>query len=175
MKLVFNLKDKLLWIHNFLPNYEYQRIHNEMFKERKKLKYQNTNKIWDKSLITNLNPPTRLDIDPNYFNFYKTLILHQPFIKINNRNIKFVIHNMDKYSGINWHNDGIHQYGITYYINKRWNPSWGGEFMFKYEGNHGYIPVVGNSLIIIKAPMLHKVNPVLSPIVPRLSVQSFVN
>jgi Rps23 Pro-64 3,4-dihydroxylase Tpa1-like proline 4-hydroxylase len=61
---------------------------------------------------------------------------------------------MSKNSGINWHEDGHVGYGVTYYINKRWNPDWGGEFMFKYNGNHGYLPVVGNSLVIIKTPML---------------------
>jgi Rps23 Pro-64 3,4-dihydroxylase Tpa1-like proline 4-hydroxylase len=81
---------------------------------------------------------------------------------------------MSKNSGINWHEDGHVGYGVTYYINKRWNPNWGGEFMFKYNGNHGYLPVVGNSLVVIKTPMLHKVNPVLSPIIPRLSIQSFI-
>jgi len=46
--------------------------------------------------------------------------------------------------------------------------------MFKTEYNHGYIPVIGNSLVIIKSPMDHKVNPVLSPIVPRISIQMFI-
>ena len=174
MKLIYNLKDKLFWIHNFLPNHEYKRIHNEIFKERKKLKYENSSKTWQKTLTNNLTPPNRLDIDPNYFNFYKTLLLHQPFIKINNKYVNFIIHNMSKNSGINWHEDGHVGYGVTYYINKRWNPDWGGEFMFKYKGNHGYLPVVGNSLVIIKTPMYHKVNPVLSPIISRLSIQSFI-
>jgi Rps23 Pro-64 3,4-dihydroxylase Tpa1-like proline 4-hydroxylase len=174
MKLIYNLEDKLFWIHNFLPNHEYKRIHNEIFKERKKLKYQNVSKTWQKTLTNNLTPPNRLDINPNYFNFYKTLLLHQPFIKINSKDVSFIIHNMGKNSGINWHRDSLKSYGITYYINKRWNPDWGGEFMFKHNGNHGYLPVVGNSLVIIKTPMFHKVNPVLSPIIPRLSVQSFI-
>jgi hypothetical protein len=105
MKLIYKLEDKLFWIHNFLPNHEYKRIHNEIFKERKKLKYENSSKTWHNTLTNNLTPPNRLDIDPNYFNFYKTLLLHQPFIKINNKNINFVIHNMSKNSGINWHED----------------------------------------------------------------------
>ena len=173
MKLIYNLEDKLFWIHNFLPNHEYKRIHNEIFKERKKLKYQDSSKTWDHKLTDNLVPPNRLDISPSYFNFYKTLLLHQPFIKINNK-INFMNYNMHKNSGINWHEDGHVGYGLTYYINKRWNPDWGGEFMFKYKGNHGYLPVVGNSLVIIKTPMYHKVNPVLNPIISRLSIQSFI-
>lgn len=174
MKLVYNLEDKLFWIHNFLPNQEYKRIHNEIFKERKKLKYQNSNKTWEKILTDNLTPPSRLDIDPSYFSFYKTLLLHQPFIKINSKNINFIIHGMSNNSGINWHDDGHVGYGVTYYINKRWNFNWGGEFMFKHNGNHGYLPVVGNSLVIIKTPMTHKVNTVLSPIISRFSIQSFI-
>jgi Rps23 Pro-64 3,4-dihydroxylase Tpa1-like proline 4-hydroxylase len=81
---------------------------------------------------------------------------------------------MRKNAGINWHADSHVSHGVTYYINKRWNPDWGGEFMFKADGNHGYLPVVGNSLVIIKTPMFHKVNPVLSPSIPRISIQSFI-
>ena len=29
MKLVYNFKDKLFWIHNFLPYHKYKQIHNE--------------------------------------------------------------------------------------------------------------------------------------------------
>lgn len=174
MRLVYQLEDKLFWIQNFLPNHEYKRIHNEMFKERKKLRYENTKETWNKGLINNLKPPTKLVIDPSYFNFYKILLLHQPFIKINEKDFGFTIHQMNKNSGINWHPDPHVHYGVTYYVNKRWNGDWGGEFMFQHKGNHGFIPVVGNSLIIIKTPMLHKVNTVLSPNIPRLSVQSFI-
>jgi Rps23 Pro-64 3,4-dihydroxylase Tpa1-like proline 4-hydroxylase len=81
---------------------------------------------------------------------------------------------MRKNAGINWHADSHVSYGVTYYINKRWNPDWGGEFMFKADGNHGYLPVVSNSLVIIKTPMFHKVNPVLSSFIPRISIQSFI-
>ena len=38
----------------------------------------------------------------------------------------------------------------------------------------GYIPFVGNSLVLIKTPLLHKVNTVLSPVLPRLSIQMFI-
>ena len=46
--------------------------------------------------------------------------------------------------------------------------------MFNSENGHGYIPIVGNSLVIIKSPLEHKVNPVLSPIIPRISIQMFI-
>ena len=46
--------------------------------------------------------------------------------------------------------------------------------MFTSKNGHGYIPVVGNSLVLIKSPLEHKVNPVLSQIVPRVSVQMFM-
>jgi hypothetical protein len=81
MKLMYNLKDKLFWIHNFLPNHEYKSIHNEIFKERKKLKYQNSSKVWHNKLIENLTPPNRIEIDSSYFDFYKTMLFHQPFVK----------------------------------------------------------------------------------------------
>ena len=78
------------------------------------------------------------------------------------------IHYMEKGAGINWHNDASWKYGATYYLNNRWNQNWGGEFMFTSKNGHGYIPIVGNSLVIIKSPLEHKVNPVLSPLIPKL-------
>ena len=84
------------------------------------------------------------------------------------------IHYMKKGSGINWHNDYKWKYGATYYINRRWHPQWGGEFMFTDGAGHGWIPVTGNSLVIIKSPIQHKVNPVLTNIMPRISIQMFM-
>jgi Rps23 Pro-64 3,4-dihydroxylase Tpa1-like proline 4-hydroxylase len=175
MKLIYNIEDKFFWIHNFLPNHEYERIHNAIFKENKKIKYEDSSKTWETKLINNLTSPNRIDINSSYFYFYKTLLFHQPFIKLNSKNINFMIYKMHKNSGINWHSDSHVDYGVTYYINKRWNSNWGGEFMFKHNNNYGYLPVVGNSLVIIKTPMHHKVNPVLSSIIPRFTIQSFIN
>ena len=84
------------------------------------------------------------------------------------------IHFMQKGSGINWHNDRNWKYGATYYINHRWNQQWGGEFMFADTAAHGFLPITGNSLVIVKSPFDHKVNTVLSPIIPRISVQMFM-
>ena len=174
MKLVYRIEDKFFWIHNFLPENEYKLIHNKVFKERKKLNYNSTKNTWQKQLIDNLNAPDKVSVKDNDFDFYKQSLLKLPFLKHKHSNIELLIHNMRKNAGINWHADSHVSYGVTYYINKRWNPDWGGEFMFKADGNHGYLPVVGNSLVIIKTPMFHKVNPVLSPSIPRISIQSFI-
>ena len=175
MKLVYNLEDKLFYIQNFLPNHEYKRIHNEVFKSRKQLKYNKVDTYWEKELINNLkNIPKTVTIKQEYFNFYKTLLLHQPFVKIDKKDFGFKLTSMENGSGINWHGDGIYNYGITFYVNKIWNEQWGGEFMFHHNNTKGYLPIVGNSVIIIKTPMKHKVNTVLSPIIPRMTIQSFI-
>jgi len=46
--------------------------------------------------------------------------------------------------------------------------------MFSYNNQNNFIPVVGNSLVIIKTPLLHKVNPILVNYIPRISIQSFI-
>ena len=81
---------------------------------------------------------------------------------------------MKKGAGINWHDDNKWKYGATYYVNRRWNRDFGGEFMFSHDHSQGWVPVVGNSLVIVKSPMLHKVNPVLTSAMPRISVQVFI-
>ena len=82
---------------------------------------------------------------------------------------------MSDESGINWHDDSGHQYGITYYINRRWNIKFGGEFLFTNKNVNGFIPLVGNSMVIIKAPLKHKVTPVMKPLIPRKTIQIFVD
>ena len=77
-------------------------------------------------------------------------------------------------SGINWHNDETHKYGITYYINHRWNDLFGGELLFKDTYSKGFIPLVGNSIVIIKSPFGHKVAPIMNPLIPRKTIQIFV-
>lgn len=173
MKLILNLKDKLFWIHNFLPKKFYKELHYTIFKENK-IVSEDVSSKWEKSLLENLKPPQRLGVAETFNKQYTTLLRHQPFLNLIKSNITFVVHKMNRFSGITWHGDEGHKYAATFYINKRWNHNWGGEFMFNDEIGSGYIPIVGNSLILIKAPLIHKVNTVLSPNVPRLTIQSFI-
>ena len=176
MNLAFNFHDKLLWIQNFLDYPTYKGIHDSIFKERKKINLHTSKGIWSEDLINNIVPPKRVGVQ-NYppFEKLKTLTQHNQFYQLKNfKSITSNIHYMEKGAGINWHNDGNWKYGATYYINNKWNTQFGGELMFKSENGHGYIPIVGNSLVIIKSPLEHKVNPVLSPIIPRISIQMFI-
>ena len=131
---------------------------------------------WPEHLITNLNAPDTVEIS-NYkpFDMLKTLVSHNVFFQLQEvKNINTVVHSMKKGAGINWHNDGNYKYGATYYLNHKWHEQWGGEFMFKGPSGHGFLPVVGNSLVVVKSPLDHKVNPVLTNIIPRISIQLFM-
>ena len=112
MRLAFQIPDKLYWIHNFLSDSQYARIHKAVYKERKQLKYQSTLKVWDKALINNLQPPDRLPVDSIYFSFYETLLRHNFIFPIQGRKISYTIHNMKFGSGINWHDDLTYKYGL---------------------------------------------------------------
>ena len=123
-----------------------------------------------------MQPPKRVEVS-NYppFEKLKTLIRHNPYCLLPKLDhMTTTIHYLEKGTGINWHDDGKWKYGATYYINHKWHRQWGGEFMFTDNNGHGFLPVVGNSLVILKSPMAHKVNPVLSPVMPRISVQIFM-
>ena len=176
MKLIYSIPEKLYYIQKFLDYSTYKGIHDAIFKERKSINLHTSKGLWAEELINNINPPKRVGVQ-NYppFEKLKTLTHHNHFYQLKDfKSITSNIHYMEKGAGINWHNDGSWTYGATYYINNKWNTQFGGELMFKSENNHGFIPVVGNSLVIIKAPLEHKVNPVLSPIIPRVSIQMFI-
>lgn len=176
MNLIYSIPDKLYYIQNFLDRDTYKGIHKAIIQERKNINLTSSKGVWSKGLIKNIIPPKRVEVS-EYPPFEKLKILtqHNKFYNLNSKKITTTIHYMEKGSGINWHNDSTWKYGATYYINRRWNNQFGGEFMFTSASGHGYIPLVGNSLVIIKSPIDHKVNPVLSPFMPRISVQMFIS
>ena len=176
MKLSYSIPGKVWWITNFLDYAMYKGIHDAIIRERKKINLRTARGLWEDSLINNLVPPLRNSVnDYPPFEKLKTLVKLNPYFQLETvKNMSSNIHYMQKGAGINWHDDNNWTYGATYYINHKWHRQWGGEFMFTDNNGHGWIPPVGNSLVIVKSPIIHKVNPVLSPIMPRISVQMFM-
>ena len=176
MKLVYKIPDKLYYIQNFLDYPTYKKIHYDVFKS--KLITLNLTKNWEKGLkhgFKNLVKRTDLKTDYSPLQKIKILLENNPFHKVKVKNFNPMIHSMTDGSGINWHDDYKYSYGVTYYINRRWNRKFGGEFLFMNKNANGFIPLVGNSLVIVKAPLDHKVTPVMNSIVPRKTIQIFID
>tara|TARA_R100000084_G_scaffold88733_1_gene42805 strand:+ start:531 stop:1064 length:534 start_codon:yes stop_codon:yes gene_type:complete len=175
MKLMYSIPGKIWWIQNFLDYNAYKGIHNAVIKQRNKINLHSTKGIWPNNLIDRISAPQRSQIsDYKPFEMLKTLVKHNVCFQMKDvKDMSSIVHYMQKGAGINWHDDGSWKYGATYYLNNKWNKHWGGEFMFTDNVGHGWIPVVGNSLIIVKAPIEHKVNPVLTTVMPRISIQIF--
>jgi Rps23 Pro-64 3,4-dihydroxylase Tpa1-like proline 4-hydroxylase len=70
-----------------------------------------------------------------------------------------------------WHNDGGWYFGITYYLNKRWDPNWGGELLLR-DGR--FVAPIGNRIVFVKTPMVHKTSLTIEGADPRLTLQSFI-
>ena len=177
MKLIYSIPDKLYYIQNFLDYPTYKKIHYDVFRS-KLIQLNSTEKTWQKELKYGYKKyveNTSLDVNYKPLQKIKILLENNPFYKVKIKKFKPLIHSMNNGSGINWHDDHGHLYGITYYINRRWNIKFGGEFLFTNENGNGFIPLVGNSLVIIKAPLSHKVAPVMHPTVPRKTIQIFIN
>ena len=176
MRLSYSIPEKVWWITNFLDYTMYKGIHDAIIKERDSINLHTSEGVWPEYLINNIQPPLRSEVNKyTPFEQLKTLVRHNAYFQLKNvEKMSTTIHYMKKGAGINWHDDGEWKYGATFYINHKWHKQWGGEFMFTDNNGHGWIPPVGNSLVIVKAPISHKVNPVLSPIMPRISVQIFM-
>tara|TARA_Y100001938_G_C8037866_1_gene404418 strand:- start:432 stop:980 length:549 start_codon:yes stop_codon:yes gene_type:complete len=175
MKLVLEIPNKLYYIQNFLDNATYKTLHNAIFK--KDLPLVNTKNTWGKDLLHGFKGYTKkseLNDNNALLQKLKIIIQNNPFHKIVNKQFNFVAHSMSDGAGINWHNDKDYDYGITYYLNRRWNFKYGGEFLFMDKGQYGFTPVIGNSLLIAKTPLYHKVVPVNKPLVPRKTIQMFI-
>ena len=177
MKLIYSIPDKLYYIQDFLDYPAYKKLHYDVFKS-KLINLRTTKEEWPKELkygYKNFVENTCLDTKSKPLEKIKILLENNPFHKIKFSNFKPLIHSMSDGSGINWHNDDRHIYGITYYINRRWNIKFGGEFLFKDKIANGFIPLVGNSVVIVKAPLEHKVTPVMDSLVPRKTIQIFIS
>ena len=176
MKLVYSIPEQLYYIQDFLDYQTYKKIHYDSFNS-KLLNLSSVNNSWQPSLLYgHKNYTKNSSLDTNYKPLHKliTLIKNNPYHQISNYNFSCMFHSMEDQAGINWHDDGKYKYGITYYINRRWNSKFGGEFLFKSKNVNGFIPLVGNSLVIVKPPLLHKVVNVTKPLVSRKTIQIFV-
>ena len=177
MKLVYSIPDKLYYIQNFLDYLTYKKLHYDTFRS-KLINLRSTEKDWQKDLkhgYRNFVEKTSLNIKYKPLEKIKILLENNPFHRIKFKNFEFAIHSMKDGSGINWHEDYVYEYGITYYMNRRWNPKFGGEFLFKDKNANGFIPLVGNSLVIVKTPLEHKVTPVMKPLISRKTIQLFIH
>ncbi len=177
MKLVYKIPGKLYYIQQFLDYPTYKKIHYDSFKSNL-INLNSSEKKWEEDLVYGFKKYVKHSpLSTNYSPLKKIKILleNNPFCKINfTHNFNPMFHSIGDGAGINWHDDRNYRYGITYYINRRWNKLFGGEFAFKHEHSNGFIPLVGNSIVIIKGPFEHKVVPVMKPLVPRKSIQIFV-
>tara|TARA_S200002703_G_C3711944_1_gene218663 strand:+ start:120 stop:656 length:537 start_codon:yes stop_codon:yes gene_type:complete len=177
MNLVYHIPNKLYYIQNFLDYPTYKKIHYDIFKD-KNTKLYSTKNMWDDCLKhghKQFVESAKLNIDYKPLQKIKILLENNPFHKIKIKNFRSHVNSIKEGAGINWHDDYSYHYGITYYVNYRWNKKFGGEFLFMDENIKGFIPLVGNSLVVVKAPLYHKVTPVMSSIVPRKTIQIFVD
>ena len=176
MKLAYCIAGKIAWIHDFLDKDMYKGIHRAIIKERKKINLHSVKGEWPPDLTRHISDPQKVQVN-NYqpFEDLKEMIKSQPYLPLPELDYMSTgIHYMTKNTGIQWHNDNKWKYAATLYINYKWNIHWGGEFMFADAAAHGFLPIVGNSLVITKTPLEHKVNQVCSPIMPRTSIQIFM-
>lgn len=176
MKLIYQIPNKLYYIQNFLDYSNYKKLHHDVFKS-KSVFLKSTKNEWDKDLqYGHKNYVKRSDLKINYqpLQTIKILLENNFFHRVKVNNFDPLVHSMNDGCGINWHDDSSYKYGITYYINRRWNGKFGGELLFTDGKSNGFIPVVGNSLVIIKAPFAHKVTNVMNPLVPRKTIQIFI-
>ncbi len=183
MNLAFNFNDELFWIHNFLPEKTYKSMYVEFIKNRNKLNLEKTKVEWKtfKEEDDNMTESYGQRNDKylkKYLKTYNALLLHQPFVNFLNFQLDSHLRICKYNKHLAWHtddSDNTRKYAATFYFNKKWGESWGGELMFKSSKGSGFIPIVGNSLVIVKTGLLHRVNSNLKKTHPRLSIQTWVN
>jgi Rps23 Pro-64 3,4-dihydroxylase Tpa1-like proline 4-hydroxylase len=177
MHIFANIDDCALIINDFLPldlfkkivNFKYEvplkshlKWNKDLYKDNqgnvtmKNIKYSNTLGFIEKEKIKAINP---------IFKDFLKIIIQCPFIPYQNKsNIFCSYYEYDKFSGINWHNDGEYTLNYSFYVHDEWNENWGGETIINTgRGLPLSTTPTPNSIVIIKNGIEHKVNSIIGP------------
>jgi|TARA_R100001015_G_C4613652_1_gene169360 Rps23 Pro-64 3,4-dihydroxylase Tpa1-like proline 4-hydroxylase len=177
MHIFANVDDCALIINDFLPldlfqkivNFKYDASFDSHLKWEKYL-YQDNQDITTMKNIKFSNKLGFIEkekiktIDPIFEDFLQ-IIIKCSFIPYQKKSsLVCSYYEYDKFSGINWHNDGDYTLNYSFYIHDEWNENWGGETLI----NTGRgLPLSTspnpNSLLAIKNGVKHKVNCVIGP------------
>ena len=85
-----------------------------------------------------------------------------------------IIHLFPKLSYIPWHDDGGHGAALTIYINEKWEPNWGGFFMYKINDDIWAIKPKRNLALLQKGGITHCVTTTNIDSDFRISIQCFL-
>ena len=185
MNLAFKFKDELFWIQNFLPKNLYKEMYSDFIKNRNKLNFQKTDVNWptykeevnDMSISYGQGEFNEEII--NYLFKYHAFLKHQQYVNLIDKNFDSHLRQYNYGQHLGWHSDQVkfekRDYAATFYFNKTWQESWGGELLFKSDLGSGFIPIVGNSVLIVKTGLRHKVCANLKKTHPRFSIQTWIN
>lgn len=179
MYIKANIDDCALIISDFLPQELFLKIANYDYKINNELaSYAN----WEKNLYEDFKQNKtmkevkvssavgffregKIEADDDIFkNFIETIIdcPHIPHKSDSEIHVRY--YEYDKFSGINWHDDGKFTLNYSFYIHKNWNGDWGGETLI--DSGRG-LPLASypepNSILAIKNGVLHKVCPITGP------------
>ena len=184
MNLAFNFHNELFWIQNFLPQNLYKDMYVNIIKTRNKLNYDKSSVGWhtfkeEKENMSNSYGQHGFNQEiTNYLGKYHTLLRHQQYINLIDAVFDSHLRKYNYGQHLAWHTDNEskqRKYAATFYFNKTWQESWGGELMFKDKKGSGFIPILGNSLVVIKTGLSHKVCANLKKTHPRFSIQTWIN
>jgi len=177
MHIKANIDDCAIIIDDFLPN--------DLFKKISSFKYSSNNdshKTWEESLYldkNNFQTMKKVDISTEValiekgkittknkiFEDFCQILIGCPFIPYQfNSSITVSYYEYNKFSGINWHDDGKYTLNYSFYIHDTWDDNWGGETLI--DTGRG-LPLVSypysNTLLAVKNKIQHKVCPTTGP------------
>tara|TARA_R100000951_G_scaffold116439_1_gene128272 strand:- start:484 stop:1065 length:582 start_codon:yes stop_codon:yes gene_type:complete len=179
MHVKANIDDCAIIINEFLPSELFKQIANIPFAY---YEHSSSYKNWDESLykdirnIKTMKPVNQTEslatiekgkivTDIEILNNFCQTLIDCPFIPYQiNSSINIYRYEYNKFSGINWHDDGKYTLNYSFYIHDNWDDNWGGETLIDTKRG---LPLVSypypNTLLAIKNGIKHKVCPVTGP------------
>jgi hypothetical protein len=130
---------------------------------------------WDDDLISSSTPVLRYFISEKDENLMRK-IKKEIFTKTKYEVDQVLLHFWPKLSYINWHNDSMYKGALTIYLNKNWNPNWGGYLMYQDQDTSeikGIIPKY-NLGVLQENGVKHCVSTINMDADIRISMQAFL-
>ena len=164
MYIKANIDDCALLINEFLPEDLFEKIKNYDYKIDDKY---NSYSHWSENLFKDSKQNTtmkevktsqiiayiekgKIETKENIFKELSQVLIDCPFIPYQkNSKISINYYEYNKFSGINWHDDGIYTLNYSFYIHDNWDDN-----CYPHS----------NTLLAIKNKVPHKVCPVTGPI-----------
>jgi len=102
--------------------------------------FESSNAIWDREIVGDSAPVLVHTLAGQPHGMICNLLRQRGMLEEGDAHVMLYAWGANSY--IPWHTDGRHSGAVTVYLNDRWDPEWGGHFLYKTQDGEIASPLV---------------------------------